>query len=143
MRTGKDVEWTRVDFANYSLRDYYEDIPMIKLASHYVKLTRGEHNHDNNQYFGSFERNGRMSFVMVDLSTNKCFIDSELINPEEFISLFEGEDVDPVPIIKEITGVDHEEYCTEVQYNDGTIELLEVKGKCLLLFGFPDSGLHQ
>ena len=139
MRTGKDIEWSKVDFANHSLKDYYEDILMIRLVSHYVRLTRGEQSYEDQQYFGSFEKDGKTNSVMVDIEHNCCLVNKEIINPEELICLFEGEDADPIPIIKEITGIDHEDYCTDVTYKDGTIELLEVKGKCLLLFGLPKS----
>ena len=44
-----------------------------------------------------------------------------------------GEDVDPVPIIKKLTGVDLDEYISDVTYSDGTVELLDVKGKTLLI----------
>lgn len=33
MRTGKEVEWTQVNFASYSLKDYYDDIPIIRIVS--------------------------------------------------------------------------------------------------------------
>ena len=119
MRTAKDIDWLHVDFANYSVKDYYNDIPFIKIVSNYIKLIRDD---DSKMlYKGEFVKNGIKHTVKINLD------------------LFEGEGVDPIPIIKELTGIDHEDYCTEVQYSDGTIELLEVKGKCLLLFGSPKS----
>ena len=35
--------------------------------------------------------------------------------------------------------IKYTEEITEIQYSDGTTELLEVKGKCLILFGSPKS----
>ena len=134
MRTGKEVEWTQVNFASYSLKDYYDDIPIIKIASHYVRLQRDETVRD--LYRGSFVRNSIEHHITVDINNNYCLVDEEYLNPEELIIMFEGEDVDPVPIIKKLTDVDQEDYCTEVEYSDGTIELLEVKGKILLIGGF-------
>ena len=137
MRTAKDIDWLHVDFANYSVKDYYNDIPLIKIVSNYVKLIRDD---DSKMlYKGEFVKNGIKHTVKIKLDLNNCRVDDEYYNPEAFVELFEGEGVDPIPIIKELTGIDHEDYCTEVQYSDGTIELLEVKGKCLLLFGNPKS----
>ena len=137
MRTAKDIDWLHVDFANYSVKDYYNDIPFIKIVSNYVKLIRDD---DSKMlYKGEFVKNGIKHTVKINLDLNDCRVDDEYYNPEAFIELFEGEGVDPVPIIKELTGIDLDDYCTEVQYSDGTIELLEVKGKCLLLFGNPKS----
>ena len=136
MRKGKDVQWTQVDFANYSLKDYYADISMIRLVSHYVRLTRGEKEFENQQYFGEFENNGQKHSVFVDIEFNFCNVDGNPVNPEEFVILFEGEEKNPTDKIKEITGIDEDDYLTDVTYSDGTIEIFEVKGKCLLPFGF-------
>lgn len=138
MRTAKDINWLHVDFASYSIKDYYEDIPFIKVASNYVKLSRDDE--VKTLYKGEFFKNGVKHTVKLNIDLNDCRVDDEYFNPETFIGLFEGEEVDPIPIIKELTGIDHEDYCTKVQYSDGTTELLEVKGKCLLLFGTPKSG---
>ena len=86
------------------------------------------------------EQKKELLATKLNIDLNDCRVDDEYFNPETFIGLFEGEEVDPIPIIKELTGIDHEDYCTKVQYSDGTTELLEVKGKCLLLFGTPKSG---
>lgn len=137
MRKGKDVQWTHVDFANYSLKDYYADISMIRLVSHYVRLTRGEKDFENQQYFGEFEKNGQRHSVFVDIEFNFCNVDGNPINPEEFVILFEGDEKNPTDKIKEITGIDEDDYLTDVTYSDGTVEIFEVKGKCLLPFGFP------
>ena len=137
MRKGKDVQWTHVDFANYSLKDYYADIPMIRLVSHYVRLIRGEKEFENQQYFGEFEKNGQKHSVFVDIEFNFCNVDGNPVNPEEFVILFEGEEKNPTDKIKEITGIDEDDYLTDVTYSDGTVEIFEVKGKCLLPFGFP------
>lgn len=137
MRTAKDVNWLHVDFANYSLNDYYADISFIRIASHYLKLQRDEK--VETLYRGEYEIAGKKHVVLINIDLNDCRVDDEYYNPETFNALFEGEEVDPIPIIKELTGIYHEDYCSEVQYSDGTIELLEVKGKCLLLYGYPKS----
>ena len=137
MRTAKDVNWLHVDFANYSLDDYYADIPFIRIASHYLKLQRDEN--VETLYRGEYEKAGKKHVVLINIDLNDCRVDDEYYNPETFIALFEGEEVDPIPIIKELTGIDNEDYGSEVQYSDGTIELLEVKGTCLLLYGSPKS----
>ncbi len=129
MRTARDVNWLYVDFATYSLNDY-ADIPFIKIAAHCARLSNCS---VSSLFEGEYEKNEKKHLVQVDIDLNDCRVDGEYYNPETFIALFEGEDVDPVPIIKELTGIDHEDYCTEVEYSDGSIELLEVKGKCLLL----------
>ena len=106
MRTAKDVDWLHVDFASYSLEDYYNDIPFIKVASHYVRLQRDEH--VETLYRGEYEKAGKKHVVLINIDLNDCRVDDEYFNPETFIALFEGEEVDPIPIIKDLTGVDHE-----------------------------------
>ena len=135
MRKPKEVDWLHVSFASYSLKDFYEDVPMIRLVSNYVKLTRNDD--ITTIYEGTFIKNEIKHHVKVAIDRNSCSIDDKEVNPEEFVEFFEGSEKDPVPIIKEITGVDHDDYLTDVEYSDGTVEIFEVKGKCLLPFGLP------
>lgn len=129
MRTGKDIDFTHVDFITYAYDEYLHDIPMIDLVSNYVKLY--EINKDS--YWGQFNINGEIHQVIVHKDFYLCYVDDKPYNAEQLVILFEGEEVDPVLVIKKITGVDHEDYISDVTYSDGTIELLDVKGKTLLI----------
>ena len=129
MRTGKDIDFTKVDFITYAVGEYYNDIPIYDVVIRYINLFQI----DEDNYFGEFINDDGAHQVRVNKKTNECSIDYEIVNPEEFIILFEGEEVDPVPIIKKITGVDLDEYISDVTYDNGTTELLDVKGKTLLI----------
>lgn len=129
MRTGKDIDFTRVDFITYAVGEYWNDIPIYDVVSKYVRLYQT----NENTYSGEYEDGNDSHNVVVYRNKNICTVDSEVVNPEEFIALFEGEGVNPVPIIKKLTGVDLDEYISDVTYNDGTTELLDVKGKVLLV----------
>ena len=100
---------------------------MLELASHYI---------DNFEVYGemrigSYQDNKGVHKVVVDTEANLCLVDDQVVNAEEFIGLFT--DKDPIPIIQELTGVNHDEYISDVTYSDGTTELLSVKGKILLV----------
>ena len=129
MRTGKDIDFTHVDFITYDYDEYLHDIPMIDLVSNYVKLFEI----DEDSYWGQFNINGEIHRVIVHKGFYLCYIDDEPYNAEQLVIYFEGEEVDPVLVIKKITGIDHEDYISDVTYSDGTIELLDVKGKTLLI----------
>ena len=128
MRTGKDVDFTHVDFIDYAYGEYLKDIPMVTLLSHYVKMEKLV----DNYWVGYFDDHNGHHKVTYEDDSYMCLIDKKIYNGEEVVMLFEGEEIDPVNIIKEITGIDHDEYISSVTYNDGTIELLEVKGKILI-----------
>ena len=129
MRTGKDVDFTHVDFITYAVSEYWNDIPIYEIVSNYIRLYKL----DDDTYMGEFENSDGIHQVRVYKSINTCTVDFEPVNPEEFIMLFEGENIDPIPIIKKITGIDIDEYISDVTYSDGTTELLDVKGKTLLI----------
>lgn len=129
MRTGKEIDFTHVDFITYAYDDFLHDVPMYDLVSNYVKLyTLGE-----DSFWGEFEIGDEHHRVVVHKDFHLCYVDDEPYNAEEFVILFEGEENDPVIKIKQITGVDHDDYISDVTYSDGTIELLDVKGKALLI----------
>lgn len=129
MRTGKDIDFTHVDFITYAVGEYWNAIPIYDVVANYINLFRI----DEDTYLGEFENDSGVHQVRVHKSTNTCTVDYEPVNPEEFISLFEGDGIDPIPIIKSITGIDIDEFISDVTYSDGTIELLDVKGKTLLV----------
>jgi len=129
MRTGKDIDFTQVDFITYAYDEFLHDVPMYDLVSNYVKLyALGE-----DSYWGEFEIGDEHHRVVVHKNFHLCYVDNEPLNAEEFVILFEGEKNDPVIRIKQITGIDHDDYISDVTYSDGTIELLDVKGKALLI----------
>ena len=128
MRRSKDIDFTKVDFITYAVDEYLNDIPIYELVSHYVVLCK----RDENCYEGIFNE----CSVVVNAKTNKCYIDGELFNGEQFVMFAEGEDVDPCPIIKRITGIDLDDYISDVTYSDGTIEYLDVKGKKFFMGGW-------
>ena len=129
MRTGKNIDFTHVDFITYAVTEYWNAIPIYDVVTKYVKLFQI----DEDTYSGTFDNNSGTHQVRVHKSINECTIDFEVVNPEELICFFEGEGIDPIPIIKKITGVDIDEFISDVTYSDGTIELLDVKGKTLLV----------
>lgn len=129
MRTGKDIDFAHVDFITYAVGEYWKDIPMYEIVSNYIALQKI----DKETYFGEYEDDKGSHTVVVHTDINMCTIDYEPVNPEEFIAIFEGDSVDPIPIIYKLTGIDHDEYISDVQYSDGTVELLDVKGKTLLI----------
>ena len=139
MRTGKDVDWSKVAFATWAIDEYYKDVPMYELVSHYVRL----HRKSDSCYEGKFKRKGESHKIEVHKAINACFVDGEMMNCEDFVALFEGEETNPNPIIEMITGVNYDEYCSEVTYEGGVTELLDVKGKALLV-GYPGRGaIHK
>ena len=129
MRTGKDIDFNHVDFITYAIDEYLKDVPILEVVSNYVKVLK----YDNDCYTGEYEDSDGIHQVRVHVQANICTVDFEALNAEQFIALFEGENVDPVPIIQKITGVDIDEYISDVTYSDGTTELLDVKGKTLLI----------
>ena len=129
MRTGKDIDFTHVDCITYAITEYWNAIPIFEIVSKYVKLFQI----DDDTYSGEYEDDYGVHQVRVHKSINTCTVDFEPYNPEAFITLFEGDEIDPVPIIKNLTGVDLDEFISDVTYSDGTVELLDVKGKTLLI----------
>lgn len=126
MRTSKDIDFVKVDFITYAVDEYLNDIPMYDLVVSYINL----YPLSDNAYQGTFNEQK----VVVNTKTNTCYIDGEKIDGEQFVILFEGEDVDPCPIIKKITGVDLDDYISDVTYSDGTTEYLDVKGKKFIIY---------
>jgi hypothetical protein len=88
MRIAKDINWLHVDFASYSVKDYYEDIPFIKVASNYVKLQRDDE--VKTLYKREFFKNGVKHTVKINIDLNDCRVYDEYFNPENLIGFFEG-----------------------------------------------------
>ena len=129
MRTAKDIDFTQVDFITYAVDEYLNDIPIYDLVSYYIELFPISEN-----VCQAILDGGRI--LTVNLKTNKCYLDGEVVNGEEFVHLYEGDNVDPCPVIKRITGVDLDDYISDVTYSDGTTEYLDVKGKKFLMGGW-------
>ena len=129
MRTSKDIDFTQVDFITYADDEYLNDIPMYELVSHYFELYPLSENTCQAILDG-----GRV--LTINVKTNECYIDGEKINGEQFILFYEGENIDPVPIIKRITGIDLDDYISDVTYKNGITEYLDVKGKQQFAGGF-------
>ena len=122
MRTSKDIDFTQVNFITYAEDEYLNDIPMYELVSHYVELFPLSKNTCQAILDG-----GRI--LTVNTKTNECYLDGEKMTGEQFVIFYEGGDVDPVPIIKKITGVDLDDYISDVTYKNGITEYLDIKGK--------------
>ena len=122
MRTSKDIDFTQVDFITYAIDEYLNDIPMYELVSYYIELFPL----DEHVCQAILDGN---RIISVNTKSNECFLDGEKINGEQFILFYEGERIDPCPIIKKITGIDLDDYISDVTYKNGTIEYLNVKGK--------------
>lgn len=128
MRTSKDIDFTKVNFITYAVDEYLNDIPVYDLVSYYIMLYRI----DDHVYKGKLNDQD----VTVNAKINTIYYDGEELNGEQFVMMFEGENVDPVPIIKKITGIDLDDYISDVTYFDGTVEYLDVKGKNEFVGGF-------
>ena len=128
MKSGKDIDFTKVDFITYAVDEYLNDIPMYELVSHYVALYKRDENCCEGMLNGYH--------VVVNTNTNKCYVDGELFNGEQFVLFVEGEDIDPCQIIKRITSIDLDDYISDVTYSDGTVEYLDVKGKKFFIGGW-------
>ena len=129
MRTSKDIDFTQVDFITYAVDEYLHDIPIYDLVAYYVELFPIS---DNS--FEAILDGGRV--LTINIKTNECYIDGEKMNAEEFVNFYEGENVDPCPIIKRITGVDLDDYISDVTYKNGVTEYLDVKGKKQFIGGW-------
>lgn len=124
MRTSKDIDFTKVAFITYAVDEYLKDIPLFSVVSNYVQLYQD----NEHTYHGNFVVNEVEHSVYVNTKNNKCVIDGEEYNAEQFVILFEGEGKE-TKIIKRITGIDLDDYISDVTYEDGTIEYLDIKGK--------------
>lgn len=125
MRNSKDIDFTKVDFIVYATDEYLKDIPMFDIVSNYVRLQQIS----DSRWKADFEINDESFEVMVNTKTNECLLNSEPINAEQFVQLFEGDDVNPNPIIQRITGIDLDDYISEVTYAGGETEYLDIKGR--------------
>lgn len=121
MRNSKEIDFTKVNFITYAVDEYLNDIPMYDLVNYYISLFQ----RDEHTYLGKLNDRD----VIVNTLTNTCYYEGEVINGEQFVMLFEGEESDPTLVIKKITGIDLDDYISEVTYYDGTSEYLDVKGK--------------
>ena len=129
MKTRKDIDFTQVDFITYAVDEYLSDIPIFELVTYYTDLFPLSSN-----VYQAVLDGGRL--LSVNIKTNECYLDGELLNGEQIVLFYEGESVDPVPIIKRITGIDLDDYISDVTYKDGTTEYLDVKGKKFLNGGW-------
>ena len=116
-------------FITYAVDEYLSDIPIFELVTYYVDL----YPLSDNIYQATLD-GGRL--LSVNTKTNECYLDGELMNGEQIVLFYEGESVDPAPIIKRITGIDLDDYISDVTYKDGTTEYLDVKGKKILNGGW-------
>ena len=107
MRNSKDIDFTQVDFITYAVDEYLRDIPIFEIVTYYEDLFP----FSNNTYQAVLD-GGRL--LSVNTKTNECYLDGELMNAEQIVLFYEGENVDPVPIIKKITGVDLDDYISDV-----------------------------
>ena len=139
MRTSKDVDFTKVDFIVYAVDEYLKDIPIYEIAANYISLNRDT----EKIYSGEFELEGSLCRILVNTNSNQCMINNEMLNAEELVQLFEGENVNPNEIIKRITGIDLDDYISEVTYKWGETEYLDVKGKKTLRGGWKKSIQRQ
>ena len=122
MRTSKDIDFTKVDFITYAIDEYLHDIPMYDLVAYYIELFPLSENECQAILDG-----GRV--IIVNTKSNECYLDGEKMSAEQFVLFYEGKSVDPCPIIKRITGIDLDDYISDVTYEDGTVEYLKVKSK--------------
>ena len=129
MRTSKDIDFTQVDFITYAVDEYLHDIPMYELVAYYVEFFQISDNECQAVFDGG-------AVLIVNTKSNECYFEGEKMNAEQLVSMFEGENVDPCPIIKRITGIDLDDYISDVTYKDGTVEYLDVKDKKQFIGGF-------
>lgn len=104
-----------------ALDKYHNDIDCYNLATCYCRL----YQYSDNTYHGELDGHE----ISVNTKFNEIYVDYEKLFPEEFLEMFEYEK-DPYLAIYRISGKNYDDY-------DGTVEIFEVKGKCLLPFGLP------
>ena len=115
-----------VDTFTYDLKEYYKNIPVALLAKRFLKLSKlNDFMLESEVYV-----DGENFNICIDMEENKMYLNDNYINPEEFILLMIGDkknELDPVIFIKEITGVDLDDYIDNVWYLDGKYEKFNVK----------------
>ena len=115
-----------VDTFTYDLKEYYKNIPVALLAKRFLKLSKlNDFMLESEVYVDGENLN-----ICIDMEENKMYLNDNYINPEEFILLMIGDkknELDPVIFIKEITGVDLDDYIDNVWYLDGKYEKFNVK----------------
>lgn len=60
MRTGKDIDFTHVDFITYAITEYWNAISIYDVVTKYVKLFQI----DEDTYSGTFDTNNSYVFVL-------------------------------------------------------------------------------
>ena len=109
-----DIEWSKVDQIEYDVDAYLKAVSIYKVVSHFASLSRTS----KYTYVGSL--NGYT--IEVKTKSNICVVNSlDEYNPEQFILFVKGEDIDPTILIKEITGVDLDDYIKTLYYSNGDV----------------------
>ena len=122
MKTRKEINFDLVAFITYYENEYEKDVPVLKIVNNYLNLKENK----KGLFLGTFNKNNKMYSVKVDSINNSCFIDDKKISGEEFIEFMEDGKVDPIMIIKRLTGIDLDDYIKEVTYLDGSEDFFEL-----------------
>lgn len=121
------IDFTKVWFITYATGEYLSDIPIYDVVNAYASLQKVS----DKTYTGEFEDKNGLHKVTVNISTNECYVDYALHNAEQFLALFIEESL-ITETIKTLTGVDLDDYISQLDYEDGKTVYLDVKGRTKL-----------
>ena len=121
------IDFTKVWFITYATDEYLSDIPIYDVVNAYASLQKVS----DETYTGEFENKNGLHKVTVNISTNKCYVNYDLYNAEQFLALFIEESL-ITETIKTLTGVDLDDYISQLDYEDGKTVYLDVKGRTKL-----------
>lgn len=113
------IEWTRVREYTYNTEAYLKDIPVLTLVGEWLPLTKQK----NQTYRGwFFDEKGEHEIIVND-KENKIYHNGAVIDPEEFVLLiYDEREVNINDLIKDVTGIDMDDYIATIYYEDGSVE---------------------
>lgn len=108
------LEWTKVQEVTYATKRYLKDIPLTRLVDAYCKDREPV-------LFGQFEARGVIHWLRYHPHSDKLIVDGEAVDAETFVSYFEEEE-QINERIRQITGIDLDDYIHEIVYEGGKVE---------------------
>lgn len=133
MKKLNEIDFTKVESYEYSLPDYFNDVSFYKVAKHYLKL-----NHLRDKIFDyelhlTNDPEGVTHYLRINDERNNCLLDFNPINVEKMVMILETnslEDNDNIKvneIIKNVTGIDINDYISHVWYEGGGEDHIVIK----------------
>ena len=122
----RDINWLEVDFCSYDVSEYHKNIPVLILTKRFLHLNKIS----DSLFESRIYRDGQTNSIFVDTKENKIYLDEEYLDPERFVLYMIGDEkdeIDPTVFIKQITGVDIDDFICEVWYQGGYSKKFDVK----------------